>query len=129
MFSAEELKLIIDIPWPWFLCDDRLLWRDKDSKGFKVRSCFTINTFWTYEFNSDIWEQIWKLNIQERLKYFLWRVMAEVVPTREVMVRKTGFGDLNCPICNAEVESLFHLFKEGQGVKAIAFASLWGFKT
>lgn len=44
------------------------------------------------------------------------------------MVRRTGFDDLHCLICGAKVESLFNLFRECQGVKAIAFSSNWGFK-
>lgn len=65
-----------------------------------------------------LWKQLWSLKIHARLRVFLWRVLAGVIPPR----------DIACPICNAEVETLFHLFKECQGVKAIAFASAWGFR-
>lgn len=68
------------------------------------------------------------MKIHARLKIFLWRVFAGVIPTKEVMVRRSGSGDLQCLICGAEVETLFHIFKECQGVKAIDFASIWGFK-
>lgn len=75
-----------------------------------------------------MWMNIWKAKIHARLKLFLWRVFVNVIPTRELMVRRTGNGYLHCPICGAEVESLFHLFRECQGIKAIAFAGSWVLK-
>lgn len=44
--------------------------------------------------------------------------MANVIPTREIL----------CPICGAERETLFHLFKECQRARMIAFTSVWRFQ-
>lgn len=42
--------------------------------------------------------------------------MADAIPTRARMV------------CGDEEETLLHLFKECQGARRIAFASVWGFR-
>lgn len=44
------------------------------------------------------------------------------------MVRRIGSGEKQCPICGVEEENLFDLFKECQGARMIAFASVWGFR-
>lgn len=104
------------------------MWRDNESIGFSVNSCYKLICNRVEENYSNLWMNIWKAKIHARLKMFLWRVFANVIPTREITVRMTGIGDLHCPIYGAEVETLLHLFRDCQGIKAIAFASNWGFK-
>lgn len=77
---------------------------------FSMKSSYLMN----YEV-STLWGKLWKLKIHDRMKLFLWRVMADAIPTRARMV------------CGDE-ETLLHLFKECQGARTIAFASVWGFR-
>lgn len=51
-----------------------------------------------------------------------------MLPSRDVIVRKIGFGDASCVICDAEEETLFHIFKECPGALALAFGCKWGFR-
>ncbi|XP_060675820.1 uncharacterized protein LOC132805075 [Ziziphus jujuba] len=66
------------------------------------------------------------LKVHERLKIFLWRVMAKVIPTREVIFNKIGKGDQCCVFCGVEIETSFHIFKECHSIRRLAFASKCG---
>lgn len=57
---------------------------------------------------------------------FLWRILANAIPTREMTVNRLGNGEIGCPLCGAEVETAFHLFKLCPWIRVIAFGSKWG---
>lgn len=63
--------------------------------------------------------------MHKRLKIFLWRSMAGVLPSREIMDARIGIRECLCYICGVEVENYIHLFKECHGVRALTFASYW----
>lgn len=75
---------------------------------------------------SNLWAKLWKLEIHDMLKMFLWRLMAGVLPTREILAERIGIRDRSCVICGEEIETSFHLFKDCQGIRVLAFASKWG---
>lgn len=73
-----------------------------------------------------MWSKLWKSHLHERLKIFLWRVLAEVMPTRENLNKFFSGMDACCAVCGWESESVFHLFKECPGIGALTFSSRWG---
>lgn len=89
IFNEDDAKLILDIPWPITPCEDKILWCDNNSKGFSVKISYLINSIHSEE-TSELWGKLWKLKIYDRLKLFLWRVMAGVIPTREMMFYRIG---------------------------------------
>lgn len=99
-----------------------------NSKGtFSAGSCYDTN--WNNGIaDAAIWGKIWQSNLHERLKMFIWRVLADVVPTREKLNRHFVVGESSCCLCGAEVEDKMHLFKECLCFKALACASNWGEK-
>lgn len=59
------------------------------------------------------WKQIWKHNMHERLKFFLWKVAWDILPTQMKIAEKLrgNFSSLIfCPLRRASEESLHHLF-------------------
>lgn len=76
--------------------------------------------------NTSKWKSLWDLKIHDRLKLFLWRILANVIPSRSFLASRIGLPDSSCPVCDAELEDLFHIFKKCQPVKILAFASQWG---
>lgn len=93
-----------------------------------VRSCLKLNTINSRDMVDGIWEKLWKAKLHPRLKMFMWRALAGVLPTRDVVGSRLGFGDTCCGVCGADQESLFHLFKECPGSSLLAFACKWGFR-
>ena len=50
---------------------------------------------------------------------FLWRIGANVIPTRVNLQRKMQHIDLACTFCNNEVESSTHLFLDCPFARAL----------
>lgn len=59
----------------------------------------------------NFWKNIWKLNLSDRLKLFLWNIARNIVPTktRIASVLHTPNSDDLCPLCKVAPDSL-HLF-------------------
>lgn len=112
LFIEEEENLILASPWSSNLGEDKLLWCGKNSERFSIKSSYLMNFNNLEEEVSMLWGKLWKLKIHDRMKLFLWRVMVDAIPTRVRMARRTRVGEVCCPICGAEEETLFHLFKE-----------------
>jgi hypothetical protein len=58
------------------------------------------------------WKKLWKLNLNDRLKLFLWKIVWDIVPSKSRLnsVFPIPQTDLVCPLCNVEDDSLTHLF-------------------
>lgn len=59
------------------------------------------------------WNRFWSLKIPDRIKYFLWRVVWNALPTRNHLARiipndvaEFGF----CPLCEGALETVEHVF-------------------
>lgn len=123
IFTEETAKCILELRWPNFECNDKLMWKGLNQRSFSVGSCYETNSVDPQREVAEVWSKIWKLNIHDRLKMFLWRVLRDVLPTREEIVRRTGVGYASCAVCGAEEETLFHVFKECPGARSLAFGS------
>lgn len=123
----DDAQPILAMKWPTVICEDKLLWVGNPEGKFTVRNCYLLNFANEVERESqDGWSKLWKLDLHDRLKMFLWRLKAEVLPSKELISGRVGSGDRSCAICGADVETYFQLFKECHGIRAIAFASTWG---
>jgi hypothetical protein len=58
------------------------------------------------------WKKLWKLNLNDRLKLFLWKIAWDIVPSKSKLnsVFPIPQTDLVCPLCNVEEDSLSRLF-------------------
>lgn len=56
------------------------------------------------------WCKIWKLAIPNKVKTFLWRFCRNNVPVRRRLSSKGISLPITCPMCNADVEHLLHVF-------------------
>ena len=64
--------------------------------------------------------------MHERLKVFMWRLGSNTLPTKQVLLHKTGFGDPMCPLCGSDEESYQHLFLKCSVICPIWFGLNWG---
>lgn len=118
---------MVDIIWPSEVCEDKLIWKGNDEGNLSVRSSYMVNfTNEERRENDNSWAKLWRLELHDRLKMFLWRMKAEVLPLKETVTERMGHGDKNCAICGEEAESYIHLFKRCEGIRVLGFASKWG---
>lgn len=120
--NEELAEAILKLSWPAFSRKDNLFWCGNTSGRFSVSNCFDLNCLEEGPVDG-IWKSLWKSNVHEQLKIFGWRLLANALPTRDILARRIGIIDTCCLICGNNYESTFHLFKECVGIRAIAFAS------
>ena len=59
-----------------------------------------------------IWRKLWKLNVPPKVRMFLWRACANVLPTKENLNRRRIQVDPQCEICCQQPKSVGHLLWE-----------------
>ncbi|KAF4368491.1 hypothetical protein F8388_018615 [Cannabis sativa] len=75
-----------------------------------------------------IWLRIWKLQITERLKMFLWKLCRDIIPFGNRLQRIFG-NSTRCVICGEAEDSALHLFFKCPLAKAVWFASRWAIRS
>ncbi|KAK9988528.1 hypothetical protein SO802_028767 [Lithocarpus litseifolius] len=71
---------------------------------------------------------VWKSRLHERLKMHLWRIAANVLPTKDAISQFANV-EVECPLCNLSDESSLHIFALCPIAKSLWFRSQWGVKT
>lgn len=56
-----------------------------------------------------LWKAIWKIRAPQKLKHFLWRVLAGALPVKERLNTRGLHLDARCKLCNTGSESIGHL--------------------
>uniref|UniRef100_A0A803NWY4 Reverse transcriptase n=1 Tax=Cannabis sativa TaxID=3483 RepID=A0A803NWY4_CANSA len=88
---------------------DRLIWRDATDGSFSVKQTYLSLIKPRLGLVNPLWSKIWKAPLQERVKFFLWKVGMNILPcgTRIQAI----FGTTRrCVLCNDAEDSLLHLF-------------------
>uniref|UniRef100_A0A2N9G5Q2 Reverse transcriptase zinc-binding domain-containing protein n=1 Tax=Fagus sylvatica TaxID=28930 RepID=A0A2N9G5Q2_FAGSY len=89
---------------------------------FIVKSAYQANTETSSSTNgSEIWKNLWKLKLHERLKMLLWRIGSSALPTKKMLALKMGNMDTICQLYEKAEESNVHLFFECHISKVIWF--------
>ena len=120
---------ILQIPLPKTnsVCD-KLLWKHSNSGEFEVKIAYRIlledylapssEQHKLPHVENKIWKLIWKLKTPQKICNFVWKLMHDSLPTRQLL-RNSGIIDIGlCPLCNCEEESTSHLFLQCPFAKA-----------
>lgn len=92
-----------------------------------MKNYFSINFQLIVE-EQGLWSSLWKSKLHQRLKLFLWRVLSNMLPTKEALNIRILMDNLSCGVCGEGTESLLHLFNNCNGFRALTFACCWGGK-
>ena len=96
--------------WPQTMYHDSLVWIGNNKGVFSVKDSYRVVN--KVRLNTEagiIWKNIWSSCMHERLKMHLWRMLAEVIPTRDQIHNQTQSGDLFCLFFDAEVKTSLHV--------------------
>nr|XP_027118368.1 uncharacterized protein LOC113735569 [Coffea arabica] len=120
LFWHDEIELIMGIPLGDSHNHDKLIWHYSKNGSFTVKSAYhlikTQSTGWQDVASGsngsvqDIWPRLWKLNIPNKVKIFLWRICKGILPTSSTLNSRGVHLDPMCLLCKTPVEDVTHLF-------------------
>lgn len=97
LFSLEHAQEISKIPlsnYNFSSINDKIKWKHHYSRNFSVKLTYTALLSPTANQTSDIpWKKLWKLQIQDRLKFLLWKVSQNILPTRSLLRKIYNFKE------------------------------------
>ncbi|KAB1215784.1 hypothetical protein CJ030_MR4G016891 [Morella rubra] len=131
-FDPLSVDKILQISIPPLAVADKLIWT-LDSKGiFSVKSAYhqvSSNRLSSLVPLSLIdWKQLWRLNMHERLKFFLWKVALDILPMRQriaLNLHSHFQGDISCLLCGHSTESTHQLLFTCDYTRALWRLSPW----
>ncbi|KAM2615219.1 hypothetical protein TB2_029752 [Malus domestica] len=124
-FHREDAVTILSIPLSHFGCEDRLMWHHSVNGIYSVKSGYGIamELMENGAFGkkgrgapseqlqiNKVWSRIWRLQVPNKIKLFIWRCCNNAVAVRRNLQRRHMRVDNVCGVCNAVDESENHLF-------------------
>lgn len=97
---------------------DSWIWKPDPIKKFTVKSCYEVllgmQNFAPYDqLFCRASKLVWLCDIPSKISFFVWRLLQNRLPTKELLWQKGILvvpNDTTCVLCKREVESVVHLF-------------------
>jgi hypothetical protein len=108
--------------------DAQYIWTPSTSGQFSTSSVYRLisaDRFASSSVSSTFWKSIWKLNLNDRLRLFLWKIAWNILPTKERLGQLFPISDTHCPLCNMAKDSLHHLFFDCFFARVVWRLSFW----
>lgn len=107
---------------------DKLFWKPSGSGIFTIKSAYLEDQRNRFKAISPVWTKLWNSKIHHRLKFLLWRIASNCMPTADKPYFRGGDNGGLCPLCFTEVETSLHLFISCPAARSIWFNSLYPFR-
>ncbi|OMO96147.1 reverse transcriptase [Corchorus capsularis] len=115
-FELDDVHCILCIPLTSLMVKDALIWNHTGNGHYTVRSGYCVarrllgKELNQVEERKEIWRIIWRAFLLPKVKYFLWRLIYNILPTK-INLQNRGVGiDGGCAVCSEAESSLFHVF-------------------
>ena len=127
-FYEEDANIILSLPIS-VETEDFLAWHPDPNGKFSVKSAYVLgtksrdhqnsrDTSTSYAEGRDFdWSKIWKLNVQNKIKMFVWRMAHNALQVKLNIARRGVDLDTRCPMCLRSDEDSGHLFFKCKAVK------------
>jgi hypothetical protein len=132
LFDASTVHNILSIHLPSQPCFDNWTWVPScTGVFFPVKSAYDLSFTMggrPSPFSLDTWLVLWGLKLQARLKHFLWKVIWDILPSRDKIGRFVGSDDQEawlCPFCKGPMESFSHIFLDCHLARILWRSSPW----
>ncbi|XP_042954666.1 uncharacterized protein LOC122291086 [Carya illinoinensis] len=67
------------------------------------------------------WKSVWKLGVVGKVKFFIWKAISNLLPTKGNLYKKKSAENPLCPVCNKVEETVLHGLWE-----CVAAREVWG---
>lgn len=117
LFDRDKVMAVLSLPNLIPFSDDQWI-STADSKGiFSVANAYSITRRWSgnehISLQAKEWDKFWKIQVQDRLKLFMWKCLHSALPLRGLIARFQSLGApllTICPLCGMDIEYAEHLF-------------------
>jgi hypothetical protein len=117
LFDPREAAEIGGVVISPLLKTDKLIWRGSPSGIFTVRSAYHMKMRRRAQEQGEssctvgterLWQFIWSLPTTLVIRNFCWKLCHDLLPTKTNLFSRKVVVDPICPICNGELETIFH---------------------
>ena len=109
-------QCILNTRIPQIQINERVAWVHTSNEVYSAKSgyhfCFNRDDNHVDDRYAQGWSKLWKLQVPQKAKYFMWRICKNNIPTRYLLRSKGVQTTILCPFCNSDVEHLRHVFIE-----------------
>lgn len=119
-FPPSAAMKIIQTPIAWRSGEDTIWWPFSKAGDFTVKSGYyqakhldskpNLAASASTRVPQSLWKEIWKVNIPQKIKFFLWKICHNILPVGESLRKRKIKISALCPLCMSENESIEHLF-------------------
>lgn len=121
-FDEDIIKDILSIPVRPTYTEDKLIWTENSNNQLTVKSAYdTIKQAdihyqdsrpsSSFQLPSIIWKKIWKLQLPPKIRFFLWSISQNALPSKANLFHRHISADPICGVCaNQTPETLEHIF-------------------
>ncbi|GAU23341.1 hypothetical protein TSUD_237950 [Trifolium subterraneum] len=112
--SGDVAERILETPLVNSVRQDKVVWEEERNGCYSVKSGYKLAM--RYIIGSDKyhvagnWNGIWKAQAPHKARHLLWRLCRGCLPTRYRLLERRVECNLNCPVCDEEIEDEIHIF-------------------
>ncbi|CAL1382969.1 unnamed protein product [Linum trigynum] len=104
---------------PLAMEEDRSFWSLTTNGHFSVQSAYKAILQQQEQQPSQIWKRIWKLQVPERVRVFVWMAAHGKITTNSVRKHRHLAQDDSCPDCPGAPETVLHCLRDCHRVKVV----------
>ncbi|KAJ9556757.1 hypothetical protein OSB04_011371 [Centaurea solstitialis] len=123
LLCPRDCAKILQIPFPSVSREDKLIWHWTQDGNYSVKSRYRTITETLaptrHLFVNGDWKLNWKSNIPNKVKYFVWRALREILPTRSALQTRGIQVSPLCPLCNRNIENVWHALVDCPSIRPI----------
>lgn len=69
------------------------------------------------------WNKLWNFNIPSKIKFLIWKVYYNALPTKDNLIKRNMNVDPICPVCNVHNETILHSLVTCPIIEKVWYAS------
>ncbi|CAN0904758.1 hypothetical protein LINGRAHAP2_LOCUS23282 [Linum grandiflorum] len=118
LFKPSSVHAIQTISLPQAYVSDRFVWSYCRDGIYTAASGYGLSKTLAFQkerqkFGAEIhderlWERLWNLQVQPKLRFFLWKIIHGIFPIADALHAHDMDVSLSCPICNQANETISH---------------------
>lgn len=123
-FHSRDKELILQIPLSYRREADMWYWLHDPCGVYSVRSCYKLLTHRDNDSSTSIWRSLWKLELPNKVRNFLWQAATNVLPSAVNLVNRRVVILPICSLCNAYDETVTHALLECEFARLVGYPLL-----